>query len=78
LEYLNWGCLGDLLWQCQFAENKKPKQHGRGYILEQFQKNRHILRKKIMKLSRFLEDLGKFLALFPLNSHTDDLLGSSG
>jgi hypothetical protein len=43
---------------------KKPEQHGQGKILGNFQKDHHIWRKKVVKLSRFLEDLGRFLASF--------------
>jgi hypothetical protein len=45
-------------------KKKSPEQYGQGKILENFQKDRHIWRKKVVKLSRFLEDLGRFLAFF--------------
>jgi len=47
-----------------FAKNKKksPEQHGQGKILGNFQKDRHIWRKKVVKLSRFLEDLDRFFS----------------
>jgi hypothetical protein len=43
---------------------KKPEQHGQGKILGKIQKDYHIWRKKVVKLSRFLEDLGRFLTSF--------------
>jgi hypothetical protein len=45
-------------------QKKNPEQHGQGKILGKFQKDHHIWRKKVVKLSRFLEDLGRFLASF--------------
>jgi len=54
------------LWRIRhFAITKKTsKQHGQGNFLENFQKNSHISRKKVMKSPRFLEDWGKFLTFF--------------
>jgi hypothetical protein len=37
--------------------------------LENLQKDGHILRKKVMKLPRYLEELGRFLAFFFGNYH---------
>jgi hypothetical protein len=42
-----------------FAKEKCPKQHGQGF---QNSKKNYILRKKVLKSPRFLEDLGGFLA----------------
>lgn len=40
-----------------FCYNKKShKQHGQGNFLKIFLKHSHILRKKVMKMSRVLED----------------------
>jgi hypothetical protein len=39
---------------------KSPKLYGEGNFLKRNFKNCHIMRKKSMKLSRFLEDLGRF------------------
>jgi hypothetical protein len=51
---------------CHFALRKKkhPKQPGHENFLKNFQKIHHISMKTIMKLQRFLEDLGIFLAFF--------------
>lgn len=47
-----------------FKKKKPPKQHGHENFLKNFQKTHHISMKTIMKLPRFLEDLGIFLAFF--------------
>jgi hypothetical protein len=40
------------------------KQNGQVNFLENFLKNCHISRKKVMKSLRFLKNLGRFLAFF--------------
>ncbi len=52
-----------------FCYKKWPKQHDQKNFLENLQKDGHILRKKVMKLPRYLEELGRFLAFFFGNYH---------
>jgi hypothetical protein len=60
-----------------FAIKKTPKQHGQKDFWQVFKKICWISKKKVMKLSRFLEDMGRFLAFFFWNHHTK-LVGSNG
>jgi hypothetical protein len=55
----DWG-IDFLLWR------KFPKQDGQGNFWKFVPKNCPILNKKVMKLPRFLEHLGRFLTFFLL------------
>jgi hypothetical protein len=60
-----------------FAIKKGPKQHGQRNFWKVFQKICWISKKKVMKLSRFFEDSGRFLAFFFWNHHIK-LVSSNG
>jgi hypothetical protein len=58
----------------QFWEEKKknnPKQRDQGSFGEKFPKCRHIWRKKVSKMPRFLKDFGRFVlfSFFFWNRH---------
>ncbi len=62
---------------CHFVTKKGPKQHGQRNFWKVFKKLCQISRKKMMKQSRFLEELGRFIAFFFWNRHIK-LIGSNG
>jgi len=41
-------------------------QHGQGKFFERFQNNRHILKRKVMKLSKISEEFGYWISSFVL------------
>jgi hypothetical protein len=58
-----------------FAIKKGPKQHGEKNFWKVFKNICWISKKKVMKLSRFLEDLGRFFFFW---NHHIKLVGSNG